>query len=71
MEVEGMGSGSGRTCNRDADVSDEGKRLIFTPGKTARAGWSDAFARAAKAASAVSLLPDHLSEEWDSEEWTW
>jgi hypothetical protein len=71
MEANGMGSGSRRIGNRDADMSDEGKRLISMLGKTAREGWSEAFVRAAKAASDVPLLPDHLSEQWDNEEWTW
>jgi antitoxin MazE len=57
--------------DRQVDMRVEGDKLILTPAKGVRAGWSDAFEREAKAAPVAPLLPDHLNEQWDSEEWTW
>lgn len=57
--------------DRQVDLRVEGNKLILTPARSPREGWSKAFERSAKAASDDELLPDHLSEQWDSEEWTW
>jgi antitoxin MazE len=57
--------------DRQVDIRIEGNKLILTPARSAREGWSEAFERAAKATAEAPLLPDHLSEQWDSEEWTW
>lgn len=57
--------------DRRVDMRIEGNKLILTPAQSAREGWADAFERAATAAPEAPLLPDHLSEPWDSEEWTW
>jgi len=36
-----------------------------------RQGWEEAFVEVTVAADDESLLPDHMSEEWDEAEWTW
>jgi hypothetical protein len=67
-----MGSSSQRPCGPNAARGDEGSEPNLTPGRIAREGWSDFFEQAAKAApDGASLLPDHLNEQWDNEEWTW
>ena len=57
--------------DRQVDMRVEGNKLILTPVGRAREGWSEAFERAVKAAPDAPLLPGDLSEQWDSEEWTW
>jgi antitoxin MazE len=57
--------------DRQVDMRVEGNKLILTPARSVREGWSQAFERAAKAAPDELLLPDDLNEHWDSEEWTW
>ena len=49
----------------------EGNKLILTPARGVREGWAEAFRQAAAGDTDGALLPDHLSEEWDGEEWTW
>jgi antitoxin MazE len=57
--------------DRQVDMRLEGNKLILSPARSAREGWSEAFERATKAEPDAPLLPDHLSEQWDGEEWTW
>jgi antitoxin MazE len=57
--------------DRQVDMRVEGNKLILTPARGAREGWSEAFERAVRAGSDDQLLPDHLNEQWDQEEWTW
>jgi hypothetical protein len=52
-------------------MSGESNRPNLAPAKIAREGWSEAFERATKAAPDDPLLPDHLNEQWDNDEWTW
>ena len=57
--------------DRHVEMRVEGNKLILIPARNARAGWSKAFEQSTKASADDVLLPDHLSEQWDSEEWTW
>jgi hypothetical protein len=52
-------------------MGEKGSRPNVASGKTMRQGWSVAFQQAAETPPDALLLPDHLSDEWDGEEWTW
>jgi len=57
--------------DRQVEMRVEGNKLILSPARNVREGWSKAFERAAQAGPAETLLPDHLNAQWDGEEWTW
>lgn len=57
--------------DRRVEMRIEGNTLFLSPARSVREGWSEAFERAANSAPEEPLLPEHLNEPWDSEEWTW
>jgi len=57
--------------DREVEMRVEDKRVILSPARPVREGWEEAFRKAAQRPSDEALLPEHLSEEWDREEWTW
>ena len=67
-----MESGSGRTGNRDVDVSDEGKRLAFTPGRPrAKAGRRPSRKQLKLRRTFHCCRTTWVKNQRDSEEWTW
>jgi antitoxin MazE len=53
------------------DMTVKAGKLIISPAREARAGWSDAFQRMAAERDDAPLFPDTVASEWDDSEWTW
>lgn len=60
-------------CHLDDEVDLETKEncLIIKSSHSVREGWDAAFKRMRKNDDDEMLLPEHLSSEWDDEEWEW
>lgn len=55
---------------REVEMRVDGNRLILSPAKTVREGWSTIFRKAVRT-SPEAPSPDPLGERWDREEWSW
>lgn len=49
----------------------EDGKLIISPSRAIREGWSDSFKKMAVAEGDTLLLDDAYDSEWDNSEWEW
>lgn len=56
---------------KSVELTVEENALVIKPAKKARQGWGEAFKERKTENSEPLLIPDTISNQFDTDEWTW